>query len=69
MEIIAEPTQFILFQSCNDIAAKTEINDPDAMAVASVDKDGMLSVRKESCCGDGHPKDFCFLIITKAVNR
>ena len=45
MEIIAGTDPFVLFQSLYDDATKTEINDPDAMAIASVDKDGMPSVR------------------------
>ena len=45
MEIIAGTDPFVLFQSWYDDAVKTEVNDPDAMAIASVDKDGMPSVR------------------------
>ena len=45
MEISAGTDPFTLFQSWYDDAARTEINDPDAMAIASVDKEGMPSVR------------------------
>ena len=45
MEITAGTDPFTLFQSWYDDAVKTEVNDPDAMAIASVDKDGMPSVR------------------------
>jgi pyridoxamine 5'-phosphate oxidase len=45
MEITTGTNPFTLFQSWYDEAVKTEINDPDAMAIASVDADGMPSVR------------------------
>lgn len=45
MELNAGTDPFTLFQSWYDDAVKTEINDPDAMAIASVDADGMPSVR------------------------
>ena len=45
MEITAGTDPFILFQRWYDDAVKTEINDPDAMSIASVDKKGMPSVR------------------------
>ena len=45
MEISAGTDPFTLFQSWYDDAVKTEINDPDAIAIASVDKNGMPSVR------------------------
>ena len=45
MEITAGTNPFTLFQIWYDEAVKTEINDPDAMAIASVAADGMPSVR------------------------
>ena len=45
MEIIAGTDPFILFQSWYDEAVKTEVNDPDAIAIATVDMNGMPSVR------------------------
>ena len=45
MEITAGTDPFTLFQSWYDDAANTEINYPDAIAIASVDKEGMPSVR------------------------
>ena len=45
MEIIAGTDPFALFQNWFDEAVKTEINDPDAIALASVDASGMPSVR------------------------
>lgn len=42
-ELTTEP--FLLFQQWFEEAQKSEINDPDAIALASVDKDGMPSVR------------------------
>ena len=45
MEIIAGTDPFTLFERWYDEAVKTEINDPDAMALASVNADGMPSVR------------------------
>ena len=45
MEIIHGTDPFALFQNWYDEAVKTEINDPDAIALASVDVDGMPSVR------------------------
>jgi len=45
MEIIAGTDPFALFQIWFDEAVKTEINDPDAIALASVDASGMPSVR------------------------
>ena len=45
MEITTGTNPFTLFQSWYDEAGKTQINDPDAMAIASVDADGMPSVR------------------------
>ena len=40
-----EENPFSLFESWFEDAKLSEINDPDAMAIASVDKDGMPSVR------------------------
>ncbi len=45
MQIDAGTDPFTLFQSWYDEAVASEINDPDAMALASVDADGMPSVR------------------------
>ena len=45
MEIIAGTNPFDLFQTWFDDAVKAEINDPDAVALASVDAEGMPSVR------------------------
>ena len=45
MEIDAGTDPFVLFQTWFDDAVKAEINDPDAVALASVDADGMPSVR------------------------
>ncbi|WP_438996829.1 pyridoxamine 5'-phosphate oxidase [Candidatus Puniceispirillum sp.] len=45
MEILAGTDPFGLFQTWFDEAVKAEINDPDAVALASVDADGMPSVR------------------------
>ncbi|HAE08942.1 MAG TPA: pyridoxamine 5'-phosphate oxidase, partial [Alphaproteobacteria bacterium] len=45
MEIIVGTDPFALFQDWYDEAVKTEINDPDAIALASVDAGGMPSVR------------------------
>ena len=45
MEITAGTDPFALFQNWFDEAVKTEINDPDAIALASVDASGMPSVR------------------------
>ena len=45
MEIAAGTNPFNLFQSWFDEAAVSEINDPDAIALASVNADGMPSVR------------------------
>jgi len=45
MEIAAGTDPFALFQTWYDEAVKTEINDPDAIALASVNADGMPSVR------------------------
>jgi pyridoxamine 5'-phosphate oxidase len=45
MEISAGTDPFNLFQAWYDEAVKTEINDPDAIALASVDSNGMPSVR------------------------
>ncbi len=45
MEIQQDTDPFPLFSQWFDEAAVSEINDPDAMALASVDKDGMPSVR------------------------
>ena len=45
MEIDAGTDPFVLFQTWFDDAVKAEINDPDAVALASVDTDGMPSVR------------------------
>lgn len=42
---IFEDNPFSLFESWFEEAKSSEINDPDAMAIASVDKDGMPSVR------------------------
>ena len=45
MEIAAGTNPFDLFQSWFDEAVLSEINDPDAIALASVNTDGMPSVR------------------------
>jgi len=45
MEIAAGTNPFNLFQSWFDEAVAAEINDPDAIALASVKADGMPSVR------------------------
>ncbi|MGB1952864.1 MAG: pyridoxamine 5'-phosphate oxidase family protein, partial [Candidatus Puniceispirillum sp.] len=45
MEIVAGTDPFDLFQTWFDEAVKSEINDPDAVALASVDASGMPSVR------------------------
>ena len=45
MEIAAGTNPFNLFQSWFDEAVAMEINDPDAIALASVNADGMPSVR------------------------
>ena len=45
MEISSGSDPFILFQSWYDEAVKAEINDPDAIALASVNANGMPSVR------------------------
>ena len=45
MEISAGTDPFVLFQTWFDEAVKSEINDPDAIALASVNADGMPSVR------------------------
>ena len=45
MNIAAGTDPFSLFQSWYDEAVAAEVNDPDAMALATVDKGGMPSVR------------------------
>jgi pyridoxamine 5'-phosphate oxidase len=45
MEMAAGTDPFTLFQAWYDEAVKTEINDPDAIALASVNANGMPSVR------------------------
>jgi pyridoxamine 5'-phosphate oxidase len=45
MEITLGTDPFALFQSWYDEATKAEINDPDAIALASVNSNGMPSVR------------------------
>ena len=45
MEISAGTDPFVLFQTWFDEAVIAEINDPDAIALASVNADGMPSVR------------------------
>ncbi|NCF49195.1 MAG: pyridoxamine 5'-phosphate oxidase [Bacteroidetes bacterium] len=45
MEITSDTNPFDLFQTWYDEALSSEINDPDAMALATVDGDGMPSVR------------------------
>ena len=45
MEISADTDPFELFQTWFDEAVTAEINDPDAIALASVNADGMPSVR------------------------
>ena len=45
MEIATGTNPFTLFQSWFDEAVAAEINDPDAIALASVNADGMPSVR------------------------
>ena len=45
MEIVAGTDPFALLQIWYEEAVETEINDPDAIALASVNSDGMPSVR------------------------
>ena len=45
MEIAQKTDPFTLFQTWFDEAVAAEINDPDAMAIATVDESGMPSVR------------------------
>ena len=45
MEIVAGTNPFTLFQNWFDEAVAAEINDPDAIALASVNEAGMPSVR------------------------
>ena len=45
MEIVAGTNPFNLFQSWFEEAVAAELNDPDAIALASVNTDGMPSVR------------------------
>ena len=45
MEIVAGTNPFTMFQSWFDEAVVAEINDPDAIALASVNEAGMPSVR------------------------
>lgn len=45
MEIAPKTDPFTLFQTWFDEAVAAEINDPDAMAIATVDESGMPSVR------------------------
>ena len=45
MEIVAGTNPFTLFQSWFEEAVAAEINDPDAIALASVNEVGMPSVR------------------------
>jgi len=45
MEIVAGTNPFNLFQNWFDEAVAAEINDPDAIALASVNEAGMPSVR------------------------
>ena len=45
MNITAGTDPFSLFQSWYDEAVAAEVNDPDAMALATVDAGGMPSVR------------------------
>ena len=45
MEIVAGTNPFTLFQNWFDEAVASEINDPDAIALASVNEAGMPSVR------------------------
>ena len=45
MEIVAGTNPFTLFKSWFDEAVAAEINDPDAIALASVNELGMPSVR------------------------
>ena len=45
MEIAPNTDPFSLFQTWFDEAVAAEINDPDAMAIATVDESGMPSVR------------------------
>ena len=45
MEIAANTDPFALFQTWFDEAVVAEINDPDAMAISTVDASGMPSVR------------------------
>ena len=67
MEITAGTDPFTLFQSWYDDAVKTEVNDPDAMAIASVDKNGMPSVRMV-LLRRWSPAGFFSLLIMKAAN-
>ena len=66
MQIDAGTDPFPLFQSWYDEAVASEINDPDAMALASVDSDGMPSVRMVLLKGHG-PDGFVFY--TNAESR
>ena len=68
MEITAGTDPFALFQNWFDEAVKTEINDPDAIALASVDASGMPSVRMV-LLRRWSPDGFCFSPIMKAESR
>lgn len=43
--IFAGPDPFVIAQQWLDAASETELNDPNAIALSSVDKDGMPNVR------------------------
>lgn len=68
MEIIVGTDPFALFQDWYDEAVKTEINDPDAIALASVDAGGMPSVRMV-LLRRWSPDGFLFSPIMKAARR
>ena len=68
MEIIAGTDPFTLFQRWYDEAVKTEINDPDAIAIASVDRGGMHRC-EWFYCGDGRLTGFYSSLIMKAGNQ
>ena len=50
MEIVAGTNPFNLFQSWFEEAVAAEINDPDAIALASVNAAGMPCNTSETCC-------------------
>ena len=58
---------FVLFKQWFEEAQETEINDPDAIALASVDKTGMPSVRMVLLKGN-LTEELCVSPIIPAVN-